>query len=322
MRYKALPKTSLIVPELCLGTMMFGGQTSEAESLRIMDYAYDHGLNFFDTANSYHVGESEKIVGKALKGRREHIILATKVGSPMGDDPNKIGLSRRNLLAALDASLKRLNTDFIDIYYLHTPDYGTELEETLDTMSTLVRSGKVRYVGVSNYAAWQCADMLAICDKRGGVAPVVSQNVYNLITRGIEAEFVPFLEAHDMGMVIYNPIAAGLLAGKHKPGAPVENTRFSINQVYYDRYWSVENFAAVEQLSAIAGETGLTILELAMKWCAMNARVTSIITGVSKLEQLEMNIASVEGEPLSDEILQKCDEVWTSLAGTRFKYNR
>ncbi|MFC5653292.1 aldo/keto reductase [Paenibacillus solisilvae] len=322
MQYNNLSKTSLKVSILSLGTMMFGGQTSEADSLKIMDYAFEHGINFFDTANSYNQGESEKIVGKGLKGRRDEIILATKVRGNMGENPNNAGLSRRNILSAVDASLKRLDTDYIDIYYMHAPDYETSIEESIETMSSLVKSGKIRYIGVSNYAAWQIADMLSICDKRNYIAPIITQNVYNPITRGIETELVPFLKAHDMGMAIYNPIAGGLLAGKHKPGQPAENTRFANNGAYFDRYWSDENFAAADKLTQIAGKCGLSILQLAMKWCAAQESVTSIISGVSRLAQIEQNIASIEGEPLDVETLLKCDDVWRSLAGTRFGYNR
>lgn len=322
MKYNNLNGTSLKTSLICLGTMMFGGQTNEADSLKIMDCAYEHGINFFDTANVYNQGESERIVGKGLKGRRDEIILATKVRGQMGENPNNAGLSRRNILSAADASLKRLDTDYIDVYYMHAPDYETSMEESLEAMSSLVKSGKVRYIGVSNFAAWQIADMLSICDKRNYIAPIITQNVYNSITRGIETELIPFLKAHSIGMAIYNPIAGGLLAGKHKPGQPVENTRFANNKMYYDRYWSDENFTAVEKLTEIADEHGLSILQLAMKWCTAQNSVTSIITGVSRLSQIEQNIASVEGEPLDAGTMAQCDEIWHSLAGTRFGYNR
>ena len=322
MKYNNLPGTSLKVSALSLGTMMFGAQTNEGDSLSIMDYAYEHGVNFWDTANVYNQGESERIVGKALKGRRDDIFLATKVTGPMGSGMNDKGLSRRNVTAAADASLKRLDTDYIDLYYMHFPDYATKIEETLETMTNLVRLGKIRYIGVSNYAAWQVADMLAVCDKRGYIAPVISQNVYNAITRGVETELVPFLQAHELGMAVYNPIAGGLLAGKHKPGTPAENTRFSNNKGYYDRYWSEENFAAVDQLSAIASKHGMSLLQLAMKWCINRPAVTSIISGVSKLSQLEQNLAAIEGDAPDNDVLTACDEVWKSLVGTRFSYSR
>jgi aryl-alcohol dehydrogenase-like predicted oxidoreductase len=322
MEYKTFPTSNVTVSKLCLGTMMFGKQTSEEESLKIMDYAFDNGINFFDTADLYNVGESERIVGKWLKGKRDKIILTTKVRGPMGDDPNDQGLSRRHILSAVEASLERLGTDYIDFYYMHAPDYQTSLEESLDTMSTLVRSGKVRYIGISNYPAWRIADILAICDKRGYVPPVVTQNVYNMITRGIETELIPCVNEHNMGMVIYNPIAGGLLTGKHKPGKPAENTRFANAKAYYDRYWSDENFVAVEKLGKIAASHGMSLLELAMKWCDAQKSVVSILTGVSRLEQLEQNIASVEGAPLDAEILAECDEVWSTLAGNRYSYFR
>jgi aryl-alcohol dehydrogenase-like predicted oxidoreductase len=301
--------------------MMFGGQTNVTESLAIMGCAYEHGVNFWDTANVYNQGESERIVGKALGSHRDEIFLATKVNGQMGKNPLDRGLSRRNILAAADASLLRLNTDYIDLYYMHAPDYETEIEESLEAMSQLVRAGKIRYVGVSNFAAWQIADMLAVCDKRGYVAPVISQNVYNAITRGVETELVPFLVKHGLGMAVYNPIAGGLLAGKHKPGAPAGNTRFANNQNYYERYWSDENFSAVEKLTEIASAYGLTILQLALRWCISRPGVTTIISGVSRLAQIEQNIAAVAGA-LPDETLALCDGVWRTLAGTRFGYNR
>lgn len=322
MHYNTLPKTNLKLSQLSLGTMMFGGQTNETDSLAIMDYAFEHGVNFFDTANVYNQGESEKIVGKWLKNHRAETILATKVSGQMGNDPNNSGLSRRNILSAADASLKRLKTDYIDIYYMHSPDVQTDLEESLEAMDSLVKSGKIRYVAVSNFAAWQIADILHVCDKRGYIAPVITQNVYNLITRGLETELAPFLKAHKIGMALYNPIAGGLLAGKHKPGKPAENTRFANNQMYYDRYWSDENFKAVDELTAIAAKNRMSILEFSMKWCAAQPLATSIISGVSKLSQIRQNITSLEGTPLSGEALAACDEIWRSMAGNRFRYNR
>ena len=323
MQYRCLEKTNVRVSRLCLGTMMFGGQTTEADSLSIMDCAFERGINFFDTADMYNKGESERITGKGLKGRRENIILATKVFNPMGDDPNDQGLSRRYIIKALDASLKRLDTDYIDIYYLHQPDYHTAVEETLEAMSNIVQAGKVRYIGVSNYAAWQIADMLALCDKRNFIAPIITQNVYNPITRGIEAELVPFAQEHSMSLVIYNPIAAGLLSGKHSGGTPAKNTRFADNQMYYNRYWCDDNFRAVEQLSALAKENGLSLLELTMKWCASRRSVTSIIIGVSGLSQMEQNILMADNAELPQPVLDCFDRIWRELPlGTRFAYNR
>ncbi len=322
MKYNKLPGTSLLVSQISLGTMMFGGQTNEQDSLAILDYAHGAGINFWDTANMYTQGESERIVGKALKGRREDILLATKVFHPMGEKINDQGLSRRAILSAAEASLRRLDTDYIDLYYLHAPDYDTGLEETLETMTGLVRAGKVRYVGISNYAAWQIADVLALCDKRGYVPPVITQNVYNLITRGVETELMPFMKAHNLGMAVYNPFAGGILTGKHQAGKPAGDTRFATNEIYYQRYWSQENFRAVDRLADIAQKAGISLVELSMKWCLSRPGVVSVISGVSRLSQLEQNIAAAGGDPLGQDTLEACDGVWLSLAGTRFQYNR
>lgn len=320
MQYNTLPGTNLKVSQLCLGTMMFGGQTDEAGSLAIMEYAFTHGVNFFDTANVYNQGESERIVGKWLKDHRQQMILATKVCGQMGTGINDIGLSRRNILSAVDASLTRLDTDYIDIYYMHKPDYQTDIEESLEAMTGLVKAGKVRYIGVSNFAAWQVADILHACEKHNYVAPVITQNVYNMLTRGIEAELVPFSGAHKIGIAVYNPIAGGLLAGKHKPGKPPENTRFAFNPKYYKRYWSDENFEAVDDFASIASESGMSVLELAMKWCASQPGITSVISGVSRLEQITQNIAALEGDPLQKETLAACDQMWRLLCGNRYGY--
>ena len=322
MQYNLLPKTSTNVSQISLGTLTFGGQTNEADSFAIMDYATDKGINLLDTADVYNYGVSEEVVGKWMQGRRSKVLLASKVGQQMGQHPNDTGLSRRHILASVEESLKRLRTDYIDIYYMHAPDHLTDIEETLGTMNDLVRCGKIRYPAVSNYAAWQIADMLHICDKRAYVAPVITQNVHNLITRGVEAELVPFLKEHKIGMTTYQPIAAGLLTGKHKPGTPDENTRFASNKSHHNRYWSQENFGAVEALAGIAAQHGHSLLELAMKWCVGAPGVTSVIVGASKLEQLRANIDATQGAPLDKEAFAACDEVWRQLAGNRFAYYR
>jgi aryl-alcohol dehydrogenase-like predicted oxidoreductase len=312
----------LKVSQFCLGTMTFGKQADEDTSLKIMDYAYDQGVNFFDTANAYTDGNSEKIVGKGLKGRRDQIILATKVFVRMGKGVNEAGLSRHQIIAQAEASLKRLDTDYIDIYYLHQPDYDTPLEESLEALNTLVKNGKVRYIGLSNYAAWQISDALAICDKRSYVPPVITENLYNMITRSIENEFTGFLDEHPLSMVVYNPIAGGLLIGKHQWGEPTKGTRFDNNKMYIDRYWNKEVFDVVEKLKGIAAESGLSLLQLAMRWCAQQPHVTSVISGVSKFEHISQNIESLNGDPLSPAVLEKCDACWKQLAGSTSKYNR
>ncbi|GHV60037.1 oxidoreductase [Spirochaetia bacterium] len=322
MQYNNLPGTNLKLSALSLGTMMFGSQTGESEALSIMDYAFEQGINFFDTVDGYNKGDSEHIVGKALKGRREAIFLGTQVGSPMEEGSFYCGLSRRHIISAVNASLQRLNTDYIDLYSMHVPDHETKLEESLETLTNLVRQQKVLYIGVSSFSAWLIADILALCDKYGFIAPVISHNVYNLITRGAESELVPFLQKHKLGIAAYNPIAGGLLSGKHKPGIPAPNTRFALQPSYYERYWSDENFVAVDKLSKIAKDENMTLLEMALRWCVKQDAVVTTISGVSKLEQIRQNIAALEGPPLSQSAMDACDAVWKSLAGERYSYFR
>ena len=323
MEYRYLPGTGLAVSRLSLGTMMFGGQTSEEDSIKIIDCALDGGINVVDTADMYNGGLSEVAVGKALKGKRENVILATKVCNKMSDDINDRGLNRRHIIAGCEASLKRLQTDYIDIYYMHTPDYKTPLEESLDAMSQLVRDGKVRYIGFSNYASWQAADIMHISEKQNGVKPVITQNVYNLLTRGIEDELIPFCKAHNVGLTVYNPIAAGLLTGKHKYGErPDPDTRFAQKKLYADRYWSEKNFVALDAFLKLAEECGMPIIEFAMKWCAQNDAVASILTGVSRISQLEQNLTLLDGGPIPEDAMKKAEEIYAELTGNRFKYNR
>ncbi len=198
----------------------------------------------------------------------------------------------------------------------------TDIRESLQAMSGLIESGKVGAYGISNYAAWQIADMLAVCEREGFPKPVITQNVYNLITRSIEPELLPFLERHPMGLTVYNPIAAGLLTGKHKRGGALEGTRLADNETYRNRYWSEANLVTVEKLSKVAEKGGMTLLELAMKWCLANPKVTSILSGVSRLEQLKKNVASIEGEELSKDVLDACDRIWAEHTGNPFGYNR
>jgi aryl-alcohol dehydrogenase-like predicted oxidoreductase len=235
---------------------------------------------------------------------------------------NDRGLNRRHIIASTDISLKNLNTDYIDLMYMHAPDYDTEMEETLDTFTSLIRAGKIRYLGVSNFAAWQIADIMALCDKRGYIRPIISQNPYSLIFRDIERELLPCLKAHKIGMAVYNPIAAGLLSGKYKSRELMENTRFANKKLYYDRYWTDKNFNGVEKLAAIADQNSLPLLDLALRWCIYRSGVSVVICGVSRMEQLKQNIAIFEGAPLNDDILKACDQVWNEMEGKTFFYNR
>jgi len=302
--------------------MMFGGQVDEKAGIEIINYALDNGINFIDTANVYTGGTSEVITGKGLKGRRDEAILATKIFNNITGKRNDGGLHRAHMISAVDACLKRLDTDYVDILYLHAPDYNTPIEETMDTATMLVRSGKARYIGVSNFASWQIVDLIRVSENNNGIAPVVTQNCYNLVARSIDRELVPCIKAHDIGLIIYSPIAAGLLTEKHLSGKPAEGSRMATNQLYQDRFWKPTNLEAARELNTIAGEAGMSITELAMNWCNSLDYVNSIITGMSRIEQLKENIACLQDTLLSSEIMTKCDDVWAKIDDQSFKYNR
>ena len=322
MKTVALGNTDIQIPQLSLGTMTFGGQTNQADSFAIMDYAMAHGMTLFDTANIYNGGASEEIVGRWLKSRRDRITLVTKVGYAMGSGLTGVSLSAEAIGQGIEDSLRRLQTEYVDIYYLHAPDLSTDMRETLEALTGLIESGKVKHYGICNYAAWQIADILAVCQKEGYPKPVITQNVYNLITRAIEPELIPFLDSHPMALTVYNPIAAGLLTGKHKRSGALEGTRLADNKIYMNRYWTEANLSSVEKLAAVAEEAGISLLALSMKWCLANPKVSSILTGVSRLEQLEQNLRSIKGEGLTKEVLDACDNIWKEHTGNPFGYNR
>jgi len=320
MNYKKMNGTGIKVSEMCLGTMMFGSQTSKEDSLKIINYAIENGVNFIDTADAYNAGESERIVGEALEGRREEIILATKVRFKVGDEVNNSGLNRRHILKQVDNSLKNLRTDYIDIYYLHAMDDDVDFEETFDTMTTLVRSGKVRYIGISNFPAWQVSDMLGTADKRNFNAPIVTQNLYNLLNREVESELVPCIQKHHLGMTVYNPIAGGLLSGKYDFNQLPTEGRFAEKANYMARYWKPENFEIIKKLEKIAADKEISLLELSMKWCIAHPYVDSVISGVSRLEQLQQNITAMNGISLDDDTMIKCEEIGKELLNGRTNY--
>ena len=323
MKYQTLTGTGATVSKICLGTMTFGGQVDEAESIRMVHRALDAGVNFVDTADAYTGGNSEIITGKALKGKRNGVVLASKVRNQVGQYELKDGgLSRWHIINGVEASLKRLGTDCLDIYYLHLPDYNTPLEESLAAFDLLVRQGKVIYVGMSNYAAWQTCQARWICDRRNFSPPVVTQHVYNLVTRGIEQELIPFCREVGMGLVVYNPLAAGLLTGKHsREKGPIDGTRLQTSKNYYGRYWSDSNLDALEELMEIAKQAGKTPVELAFQWLVAQDVVDSILIGFTRMEHLEQNLSAWEGE-LDNDTLEACDQVWGKVKGDSFQYNR
>ncbi len=322
MEYVNLGSSGLKVSRVCMGTMTFGDQANERQSGRMVEMCLDAGVNFFDTANIYNAGRSEEILGRALKGRRDEVVLATKVRGRTGPGPNDVGLSRRHILGAADDSLRRLGTDHVDLYQLHQPDYGTPIEETMGAMDTLVRQGKVRYVGVSNYAAWQICEALGVCERRN-LAPIVCvQPMYNLIARGVEQELLPFCREFRLGVIPYNPLAGGLLTGKHtKNRPPQQGTRFDLKETYRERYWHPRLFDAAERLCGLAEQAGLTPVQLALRWLLARPEVTGIILGASGPDQLEENLAACQGARPSG-VEEACDEVWEELRGPIPQHNR
>src|SRR5579863_1560551 len=304
---RLLSHTGLRVSRLSFGTMTFGSQADLAAADRMVGQCLEAGINFFDTANMYNLGKAEEILGKVLAGRRASIVLASKVRQKMGDAPDDVGLSRPAIRKAVEASLARLQTDYLDLYYLHQPDYATPIEETLETMDELVRAGKVRYPAVSNYSAWQVAEIHCIAGKKGYRPPFVSQPMYNLLARGIEDEYLPFCKRFGVAVVPYNPLAGGLLAGKHSREAkPLAGSRFDNNALYLGRYWHADYFDAVEELKAIAREAGRTLVELALRWLLARPEVDSVILGASRPEQLAENLKACEGPALDAPVMTRC----------------
>ena len=322
METQTLRGTGVTVSRVSLGTMTFGMQTEEADAARMIDMALDQGVNFIDTADVYVGGVSEEIVGRVLQGRRDRVVLASKVANKSGPDPIRdVGLNRWHVLRGVEESLRRLQTDCLDILYMHRPDPATPIEETLAAFDLLVRQGKVLYVGMSNHAAWQVCEALWKAQDGGWARPAVMQVPYNLIARSIDEECVAFSRQHHIGMAVYNPLAGGLLTGKHERGAPTPGTRFALNANYQDRFWSEPHFDAVEALRPVAAAAGLELTELALRWLLSQPHVDSIILGVSKVEHLRQNLAACQGR-LDEATLAACDEAWATLRGPHFRYNR
>jgi 1-deoxyxylulose-5-phosphate synthase len=322
MQTTTLKHTDLTVSRVCFGTMTFGGQADAAESARMIDTCLDSGVNFIDTANVYTDGASERILGGILKGRRDRVILASKVRGKTGDAPDQVGLSRPAMLRAIDESLQRLQTDHLDLYYLHQPDYATPIEETLATMDEIVKSGKVRYPAVSNYAAWQVVQMLCIADKKHYQPAYLSQPMYNLIARGLDQEYLPMCKEMGMSTIVYNPLAGGLLTGKQKRDAPITGSRFDNNKMYLDRYWHDQDFQAVERIREIAQAAGRSMVSLALNWILHHTPVDCVILGASRDAQLRENLKTLDDGPLSSDTIAACDEVWKHLRGITPQYNR
>ena len=324
MKIKAMGKTGLKVSEICLGTMTFGYQADEATSLAIMDIAAEAGINCIDSADVYpfppsfeRAGTTEMIIGRWLKGKRERFVLATKCGNPLSDDPNCRGLSRKHIFQAVEGSLRRLQTDYIDLYYLHQPDPETPIEETMRALDDLVHSGKVRYLGCSNFAAWQIAKALWTCDKLFLHSFAAVQPRFNLLFREIENEILPLCRDQGLGVLAYNPLSGGFLTGKYDRGhAPESDSRFGLvpgpSSLYRERYWKPGNFNAVDRMKHFFTPRGKELIHAALAWVLSQPGITSAILGASQPEQLKHGLAEV-GLELDEEEREFCDGLWFSL---------
>lgn len=302
MDYRNLGSTGVKVSPVCLGTMMFGGQTTEADSIAIMHSAIDKGVNFFDTADMYNAGESEVIVGKALADRRDKVVVATKGRNAMGDGPNDVGGNRLHMTRAVDASLKRLNTDFIDVYYIHAPDYDTPIEETLRAMDDMVRQGKVRYIACSNFRTWRLMEALWTSDALNLSRFCCIQPLYNIVNRDIEVELLPACQEYGIGVVSYSPLARGILTGKYKPGEKFpEGSRASRNDKRMTEAELREaSFEVSQEIVAHCEKKGCTPSQFALAWVLANPILTSVIVGPRTMQQFEDNLGCLDVE-ITDE---------------------
>jgi aryl-alcohol dehydrogenase-like predicted oxidoreductase len=323
MKTKRLGRTGLKVSEICLGTMTFGNQCDEATSRAIMDKAYEAGVTFFDTADVYPlggtpemVGRTEEYVGRWLKVHREKIILATKCAGQMGSGPNDRGASRKHIFEAVEASLRRLGTDYIDLYQIHSPDPDTRIDETLWALHDLVHAGKVRYIGCSNYPAWEVCKTLWTSDRYGLTGFECVQPRYNILFRHIEAELLPLAIDQGLGVISYNPLAGGLLTGRYRSDQlPEKGTRFTLHiarELYRDRYWQKPMLEAVEKLKKFCDERNRLLSQVAIAWVLAQPGITSAIIGASKPEQLDQTLPAVNIE-LDEQEHCACNDIWYNL---------
>jgi aryl-alcohol dehydrogenase-like predicted oxidoreductase len=308
-------------PVLALGTMNFGKRTPAPEARRMVDRALERGIRFFDTANVYGNGESERILGQTLRGRRAEVGIATKVGLARVQGRAE-GLAPERVERALEESLERLGTDFVDLFYLHQPDPATPIEETLDAVGRVLRAGKARHWGVSNFAAWQILEMNMLCDARGLPRPAVSQVLYNLLVRQLELEYLPFTRRHPIHTTVYNPLAGGVLTGRYARGAPAApDSRLGSNRMYQGRYGSDRLLEQVEALSDVAQAEGMDRVTLAYAWLASRPGVDSVLVGPGSLEHLDAALEAWS-RPLSPAGLSRIDELHKAFQGTDARYAR
>ena len=314
MEYRRLGNSGLKVSSVGLGTNNFGGRLDEASSAKVIHTAIDQGINMLDTANIYGANLSEVYIGKAVKGQRDKVLLATKVSGKMGTGPNDSGTSRAHIMYEVEQSLKRLETDYIDLYQIHFPSDETPIEETLRALDDLIAQGKVRYIGCSNYASWQTCEAIWTSRTLGLNSFISVQPHYNLLTRSIERELIPFCQAYDVGIIPYFPLASGFLTGKYRPGsAAPEGTRLAGQMG--ERTLTEDNFESLERLETFASENGHTLLELAFSWLLAKPQVATVIAGATSPEQVTSNIEATSWI-LTPEEMEQVDQI-THKALTR-----
>ncbi len=308
MKHLPMGRTGVKISAIGLGTNSFGGRADRATSIAILHRAIDAGINLIDTANIYTQTASETIIGEGLKSRRQQAVLATKGGMKTGEGPNDGGSSRYHLIRELEGSLRRLQTDYVDLYQIHTWDAETPLEETLRTLDDMVRSGKVRYIGASNYTAWQLTKALWASDRRGFVRFETVQPEYSLAQREVERELVPLCRDQGIGLIAYFPLAGGILTGKYRKGqAPPKGSR-AVTQPQFAKRLSDQNLRLTEDVAAVASELHCTPSQLALAWLIRQPAVCSAIAGATSVAQLEENLGALDVN-LSDEVLSRLDEI-------------
>jgi aryl-alcohol dehydrogenase-like predicted oxidoreductase len=308
MEYRQLGNSGLRVSAIGLGTNQFGGKVDQQGVNEIVAGAIDLGINFIDTADVYTRGRSEETLGEALKGRRDKVVLATKVFNPTGDGPNDRGASRYHIMQGVETSLKRLQSDHIDLYQIHRWDENTPIEETLRALDDLITAGKVRYIGASNWAAWQLARANLLAEVRSWTPFVSIQPHYHMLEREIEKELLPYCKAYNVGILPYFPLAGGFLTGKYKEGQPAPAGSRGENNSYVQRYMTHENYSKIEQLTKWAEQRDHTMGELAHAWLLAHPQVSSVISGATRLEQVQQNARAAEWA-LSPEELEQVNEV-------------
>jgi len=323
MQQMTIAGSDLTTGRVVFGAMTFGAQADEAEATEMVSTCREAGITMFDTSNNYAGGVSEEMLGRIIRPFRDEVLISTKGGSHVGQaDASLTGLGRRALESAVDGSLRRLGIDCIDVYYLHRPDRRTPIEETLETLAGLVAAGKIRHVGQSNFAAWQITEMVHLARTNGWPEVLISQPMYNLLGRRVETEYEECSDRLGLTNITYNPLAGGLLTGKHRhDDAPRPGTRFS-KAMYRDRYWNAQQFAAVERLKEIATAAGLTLIEMSYRWVLGRDLTDGMLLGASSLDQLRSNLAALGGGVLPPDVTDACDAVWAELRGVAPDYNR